>query len=147
MKKFTYLLRVRYSECDAQKIVFNGKYTEFLDVASTEFIRAIWGDFNEISAIGIDNQVVNLNISWKAPSAFDDVLSISVNASHIGNSSYTLSFNIVNYKTGTEIANAEIVYVMVDATAFTKKSIPEELKQKLQQGAPNLIVNHAGAIL
>jgi len=140
-------LRVRYSECDAQKIVFNGKYAEYVDIAATEFTRAIWGDYNDILAMGIDNQVVNLNISWKAPSTFDDVLAIDVKASHIGNSSYTFAFSISNYETGDAIATAETVYVMVNANDYTKMSIPDDLKQKLHQGAPGHIINHAGVSL
>jgi len=147
MKNFTHLLRVRYSECDAQKIVFNGKYAEFVDIAATEFTRAVWGHYNDILAMGVDSQVVNLNISWKAPSTFDDVLAIEVSADHIGNSSYTLAFNISNFETGVEIASADIVYVMVSATEFSKMAIPTDLKQKLAQGAPGVIVNHAGVEL
>lgn len=144
MKNFTYLLRVRYSECDAQKVVFNGKYTEYLDIAATEFTRLIWGNFHDILSRGIDSQIVNLNISWKAPSSFDDVLAIKVNASHIGNSSYTLSFSITNHVTGAEVANAEVIYVMVNTATYTKMPIPEDLKQKLKLGAPNQIINHSG---
>jgi len=147
MKNFTHLLRVRYSECDAQKIVFNGKYAEFVDIAATEFTRAVWGHYNDILAMGVDSQVVNLNISWKAPSTFDNVLAIEVSADHIGNSSYTLAFNISNFETGVEIASADIVYVMVSATEFSKMAIPTDLKQKLAQGAPGVIVNHAGVEL
>lgn len=147
MKDFTHLLRVRYSECDAQKIVFNGKYAEFVDIAATEFTRAVWGPYNDILAMGIDSQVVNLNISWKASSTFDDVLAIGVRAGPVGNTSYTLLLSIGNYEDGTVIATAEIVYVMVSATEFTKISIPSDLKQKLELGAPGKLVNHAGVEL
>jgi acyl-CoA thioester hydrolase len=97
--------------------------------------------------MGLDSQVVNLNISWEAPSTFDDVLAIEVKVGQIGNSSYTMLFNISNYESGTVIARAEIVYVMVNAIEFTKISIPIDLKQKLEHGAPGVIVNHAGVEL
>jgi acyl-CoA thioester hydrolase len=144
MKNFTHLLRVRYSECDLQKIVFNGKYAEFVDIAATEYSRAVWGNYNDVLAMGVDSQVVNLNISWQAPSTFDDVLAIEVNTGKVGNSSYTFEFEIRNYLTGIMIASAQVIYVMVDATAFTKMRIPDDLRQKLEQGAPAVIVNHAG---
>ena len=144
MREFIHLLRVRYSECDAQKVVFNAKYAEFVDIAATEFTRAIWGHYDDILAMGVDSQVVNLNISWKTPSTFDDVLAIEVKAGKIGNSSYTLLFDITNYATGVEIAKAEIVYVMVNATEYRKMAIPDDLKQKLEKGAPGKLVNHAG---
>jgi hypothetical protein len=38
---FCYYLRVRYSECDPQKVVFNSRYSDYVDTASTEFFKAI----------------------------------------------------------------------------------------------------------
>ena len=37
---FRCYLRVRYVECDAQKVVFNSRYSEYVDVGMTEFLRA-----------------------------------------------------------------------------------------------------------
>ena len=39
--RFRYYLRVRYVECDAQKVVYNGRYSDYVDLAVTEFLRAI----------------------------------------------------------------------------------------------------------
>ena len=40
MDPFKYYLRVRYIECDAQKVVFNSRYAEYVDVGVSEFLRA-----------------------------------------------------------------------------------------------------------
>lgn len=37
---FRYYLRVRYDECDAQKVVFNARYGAYVDLAVGEFYRA-----------------------------------------------------------------------------------------------------------
>jgi acyl-CoA thioester hydrolase len=44
---FRYYLRVRYIECDAQKVVFHSRYSEYVDVGINEFLRAagVLGDF------------------------------------------------------------------------------------------------------
>lgn len=144
---FTHFLRVRYSECDAQKVVFNAKYAEYIDIAGTEYIRAVWGHYNTILAMGLDCQVVNLSVSWKSSAKFDDVLVIEVNTGSIGNSSFAFSFVIKNYATGEVIATAEVVYVMVDNQTYLKKAIPTELRQKLNIGAPGVCVNHSGILL
>ena len=144
MKNFTYLLRVRYSECDAQKVVFNAKYAEYVDVAATEFMRAVWGNYQDMLQKGIDNQVVNLSLSWKSPAAFDDVLAIEVTTAHIGNSSYTLAFKIYNHTSGVDIATAEVVYVMVSVKEYSKIAIPSDFRQKLDQGAIGILIDHAG---
>ena len=38
---FRYYLRVRYGECDAQKVVFNARYADYVDLAAVEFLRAL----------------------------------------------------------------------------------------------------------
>jgi len=111
--EFCHLLRVRYSECDAQKVVFNGRYVDYIDIAVTEFMRVIWGNYNDILSKGIDSQVVKLSINWKASAHFDDVIAITVKSIRIGSSSYTLQVDFYNHKDAVNIASAEITYVMV----------------------------------
>jgi acyl-CoA thioester hydrolase len=144
-KEFCYLLRVRYSECDAQKVVFNGRYVDYIDIAVTEFMRVIWGNYNDILSKGIDSQVVGLSIHWKAPAHFDDVIAITVKSVRIGSSSYTLQVDFDNHQTAVHIGSAEITYVMVSAGEYKKMDIPKEMRKKLEEGAPGIRVDHAGA--
>ncbi|MGB3665483.1 MAG: thioesterase family protein [Bermanella sp.] len=144
---FTYLLRVRYSECDAQKVVFNGRYSDYVDIAVGEFMRAIWGDYNELLNAGFDNQVVSYAINWQGPAHFDDVLACEVYAKHIGNTSFSFSVDFKRVDQEQTIAQAEIVYVMVDASTHEKKPIPAHLKVLLEKGASGMVVNHAGVKL
>jgi len=143
-KPFTHLLRVRYADCDAQSIVFNGKYVEYIDVAATEFVRVIWGGFSALFDRDLDHQVVNVNVSWKSPAEFDDVIAISVESAHIGNTSYTLKLGFNNHATSAVIATAEIVYVMINTKKHAKAKIPDDLRAALEEGAPNVVVDHAG---
>jgi acyl-CoA thioester hydrolase len=143
-KPFQYLLRVRYGECDAQLVVFNARYGDYVDVAGTEYFRALFGGYQTLLEQGLDNQVVKLNTSWKTPARFDDVLAISVETSHIGTTSYTLRLTFSNYQTNKELAVSEITYVMVDVNTFQKTPIPEKIRIKLRDGAINLVTDHAG---
>src|SRR6516162_10613832 len=86
---FRYYLRVRYGECDAQKVVFNARYGDYVDLATSEFLRALgYGD--ELISGELDFQLVKQTLEWKAPARFDQVLEVSVRARHIGNTSFTL---------------------------------------------------------
>ena len=76
--KFTLLLRVRYGECDAQQVVFNARYADYIDIAMTEYFRAAVGGFHVLLDQGLDNQVVSLHIDWLSSAKFDDVLAIEV---------------------------------------------------------------------
>ena len=145
-KSFSYLLRVRYGECDAQQVVFNSRYADYIDVAVTEFTRALWGDYNKLLARGIDTQVVNLNISWRASACFDDVVALYIEPLKLGNTSYTLGVRFENYASGQVLAEATITYVVIDAKAMTKMPIPESMRAELERGAGGVTVDHAGAL-
>ena len=146
-KAFTYLLKVRYSECDAQQVVFNARYGEYVDTASTEFFRAVFGDYKKLLARGLDCQLVKQTTQWKASARFDDVLAISVRTTHVGNTSFALNFCIENYLSGAVVAECDTVYVMVDAEAFTKLAVPDDVRDLLLVGAPGVVTDHAGVLL
>ncbi|MGB5326547.1 MAG: thioesterase family protein [Pseudomonadales bacterium] len=143
-KPFCLLLRVRYSECDAQQVVFNSRYMDYVDVAMTEFTRQLWGDYNALVASGYDNQVVSATIDWNAPAHFDDVLAIYVAPGRLGNTSYTLHCTIVNYASRVELVNVKITYVLLNAKQMKKTSIPDAMRASLEQGAPGFIIDQAG---
>ncbi len=146
-EEFCYLLRVRYAECDAQKVVFNGKYVEYIDIAVTEFIRVTLGSYEELNALGIDYQVVSVTVNWKAPAHFDEVLAIHVQLQKMGNTSFTLDIGFYNYQTKTLVATGQITYVLVNPKEHNKKPIPADMRAILEKGAPGVVVNHAGVEL
>lgn len=144
---FTYFLRVRYSECDAQKVVFNARYVEYMDIAVAEFIRVVWGTYDVLSANGIEISVVGLKVDWKAPARYDDVLAITVSPVRIGVSSYTLQVVFYNHATVNVIATGEITYVMVSADRYEKMDIPPDMRTQFERGAAGITVDHADAIV
>ena len=52
---FRFRFRVRYNECDAQQVVFNARYADYVDLAMTEFMRALGRDYKARLARGLDN--------------------------------------------------------------------------------------------
>ncbi len=142
--RFQLLLRVRYSECDAQKVVFNARYADYVDIAATEFFRAVFGSYQHMLDSGVDTQVVRMLIEWKASVKFDDILKIGVKTSHLGHTSFALQVEMRDYYTDQPIAMAENVYVMVTAETHEKIPMPENIRQKLDNGAPGVIYNYTG---
>lgn len=141
---FTHLLRVRYSECDAQKVVFNAKYIEYIDVAVTEYMRSLFGGYNRLLEMGLDNQVVALHVDWKASARFDDVIAIGIRTQAIGNTSFQLKLTFVNNQSKETIATADITYVMVSTDTYQKTPVPAQLRALLNSGGAGVISNHAG---
>jgi acyl-CoA thioester hydrolase len=140
-KPFRYFLRVRYGECDAQKIVFNARYGDYIDLASVEFFRAAGYSLAEGE---FDFQVVKQTVQWKAPARFDQVLELSVTTTAVGNTSFTVATEFRVASDERVIVTAETVYVLVDAASVQKIPVSPSMKESLLRGAPGVTIDHAG---
>ncbi|MDP3858436.1 MAG: thioesterase family protein [Stagnimonas sp.] len=141
-RPFRYLLRVRYPECDAQKVVFNARYGEYVDLAFGEFLRTLgyWeGGPEPVPEV----QLVKQTTEWFGPARYDQVLDISVSLFKLGTTSFTLlsEFRIAGHEPLS--ARTETVYVHVDPRLFQKAPLPGGLRTRLEAGAPGQHVDHA----
>ena len=129
---FSTRFRVRYSEIDGQKIVFNSRYLEYADVAITEFWR--WADLTEIGPDWLDAEfnVVRATVEYKQPLKLDDMIEAFVRIDRVGNSSMTHRIDLCHADTGELHASVEIVSVHVDLAARKSVPIPENVKQRLE---------------
>jgi acyl-CoA thioester hydrolase len=140
---FRYYLRVRYIECDAQKVVFNSRYSEYVDVGINEFLRAagVLGDF--ITG-PLDFQLVKQTVEWKAPARFDQVLELRIAATRLGTTSFTIgtAFRVAGEE--RVIVTVETIYVLVDGKTLTKLPLTDAIRVALQEGAAGRVTDHAG---
>jgi acyl-CoA thioester hydrolase len=141
---FRHLLRVRYLECDAQKIVFNARWGDYVDVAVTEHARTIWGPIDG-SPAGLDYRLVRQVFEWRAPAHFDDVLEARIRCAKIGTTSFTLSTEFRRWGEDAVLVTAETTYVVVDPATGVKQPLPPGHRAALERGAPGVITDHAGA--
>jgi acyl-CoA thioester hydrolase len=140
---FRYYLRVRYGECDAQKVVFNARYGDYIDLAITEFFRAL-GYGEQMVTAEVDFQLVKQTKEWRAPARYDDVLEGAVSTLRVGNTSFALQCTFRVAGREPVICECETVYVLVDGATLTKKPVPAEMRERLLRGAPGVRVDHAG---
>jgi acyl-CoA thioester hydrolase len=137
---FRYYLRVRYGECDAQKVVFNARYGDYTDLAVTEYLRAL--GFGEALVDGsFDYQLVKQTTEWKSPARFDDVIEVRVHGVHVGNSSFTIACAFRRAGEDALLARSETVYVMIDAAG--KTPVPERIRASILAGV-DANIDHAG---
>lgn len=142
---FQYRLRVRYHECDGQKVVFNARYGEYIDVAALEFSRAVFGAVEPAHG-GIDWRLVRQSIDWKAPASFDEILEVEVATESVGTSSFTLNSMVSKASDKTLLVEAQTVYVVYDEATQSKVAIAPDDRAKLIKGAPEVIVDCTGRL-
>ncbi|MFO7992680.1 MAG: thioesterase family protein, partial [Marinobacter sp.] len=141
---FRFRFRVRYGECDAQNVVFNARYADYVDISVNEYIRTLFGDYQHLLDQDLDIQVVSLAINYRAPAKFDDVLEARIRAGRIGNTSFTVHLEFYRYGDDLLVAEADITYVLIQPSKMAKTPVPDRIRDLLEAGAPGVLISHAG---
>ena len=132
-KSFSYNFRIRYSEVDAQKIVYNSHYLTFLDVSIFEFFDAI--GFNQEKYIKETNNefhTVRAVVEYKAPATLGDTIEVLTRIKKIGNSSITFQQEIYLHESDKLLATGEIVWVNTNQKEMVPTTVPDCLRQLLK---------------
>jgi acyl-CoA thioester hydrolase len=140
------VFRVRYQECDAQKIVFNARWGEYVDLATAEYTRALFGSVDP-AVSGLDWKLVRQTLEWKASAHYDEVIEARVRTVRVGTTSFTLATEFVRWPDDVVLVTAETVYVATDPALGTKLPVIDDHRRKFEAGAAGVIVDQAAALL
>ena len=126
-------LRVRWSEVDAQQVVFNGHYLMYADICFTEYFRAAginqWNapslSHPDAAEQELDNYVVQASLTYRSPARFDDLLTLKGRISRLGTSSFTFECRMERGET----LLCAVETVSVNAHAGVAKPLPAAFRE------------------
>lgn len=121
----TYRRKVRYSDTDAQGIVFNANYLRYFDDTITDYFEAIGLTPEEFTGSGYDIVLAHAEVDYLGPARIGDVLVTGARAAAIGRTSVRFAMETRNEATGVPVVRGELVQVIVDAATFEKKPVPQ----------------------
>lgn len=131
--RFACPVRVRYSEVDRQGIVYYSRYLEYVDVAHTEYFRAVGFEYQDlIDRHGFDPSVVQATLEYQRPACFDDVLQVQARVVAIGRTSFRMEFQIARKQSDEPVARAQIVYVNFDKATQSSRPVPENIRRRIE---------------
>ena len=125
-------VRVRWQECDAQGIAFNGSYLGWLEVAQAEYFRNLGFSIYRIAAAGyFDSAVAKITVEYKAPVRVDEMLDLRARVARIGNTSLILEVAI--FPDGQDphtdpLTIIESVYVGFHADTGDTRPVPDSIR-------------------
>lgn len=126
-------IRVRYSEIDAQGIVFNAHYLTYFDVALNEFLRHIDFDYHAmLKNEGLDFHLIKSTVEYLGPIHFDEDIEVGVRPKKVGNSSLAWELGIFREGNDKCLAIGEIIWVCCKSGTHQSHSLPAELVEKLK---------------
>ena len=131
---FSYSFRIRYSEVDAQGIVFNAHYLTYFDCAITEYFRAIKYNYaNEVKKKNEDFHVIKTTIDYKKPIIFDQIVDACIRIGHIGNTSLKFQISLFANKLNRALAYGEVIQVYADQKTNKAIPLPSHLVAKIRK--------------
>lgn len=119
-------IRVRYAETDAQGIVYHANHVIYFEVGRGSFLRAQGFDYNGLEASGLIMVVAEVNVKYKAPARYDDLLIVRTWMAEIGWAS--LVFNYELRKDDAVIAEGRSVHVCLNRDTGVPVQIPASLR-------------------
>jgi YbgC/YbaW family acyl-CoA thioester hydrolase len=123
-------LRVRWAEVDAQQVVFNGHYLTYLDVAISEYWRAVGLPYPDAFVqLGGDIFVRQHQLAYHAPARLDDWLDIGLRCERIGNSSMTIAWEVrCDHRL---LVSGEATYVYIDLSTGRPHKVPDVVREQI----------------
>lgn len=71
-------VRVRYCECDPMNIAHHSVFPVWMEIARTELLRHQGTAYCDLEAKGVFFAVIDMQVRYKKPACYDDLLSIHV---------------------------------------------------------------------
>jgi len=129
--------RARYSEIDAQGVVFNAHYLTYFDSALNEYFRETGFKFiDEAQKTGFDFHVVKTLVEYKKPIPYDQEFDVGVQTSRVGNSSLTFTLAIFPKSQNDVFATGEVVWVYTDQSTGKPSPVRADLVEKIKRLDP-----------
>lgn len=124
---FSHRFRVRWSETDAQGVVFNARYLDYADVAITEYWRE--AKFREMAGgEPLEFHVKKATVTWFAPILPDELIDVMARTVATGRTSMTQIVEIHGAREdGADDlrATVDLVSVYVDLETHRPMPLPE----------------------
>jgi acyl-CoA thioester hydrolase len=121
---FRHSFRVRWSETDAQGVVFNARYLDYADIAITEYWRAV-GLRALYPSEPLEFHVARATINFRKPIMPDEMIIVTARTIATGRTSMTQQVAIFGHGGDDDLrADVDLVSVHVDLTTHRPTPLP-----------------------
>jgi 1,4-dihydroxy-2-naphthoyl-CoA hydrolase len=131
---FTYATSIRLKDTDATGVIY---FAQMPTIALAAFEEAILKAGISLREI-LQNKdfllpVVHMEADYLAPLEVGDLIDVHLKVAHVGETSFTLSYQIIAAKKQVEAGRVSIVHVVLSKQTKKSMPIPHELGKFLQE--------------
>lgn len=121
-------IRVRYAEVDAMGYLHHARYLVFFEMGRTELLRANGIAYAEMERRGLFYVVAKLDVRYKAPARYDDVLTLETRTTRFTPVRVDHSYELK--RDGRLLAEAQSTLALVNASGMVTP-LPDDWQAQL----------------
>ena len=127
MSDFNLEKRVYYHDTDCGGVVYYANYLKHFEEARTEYLRSLGIDTAEYAAKGNLFAVVHMEIDYKCPARYDDIVKVYAKIETMGNASMHFAQEV--RRGDTLLVKSKVILACIDSNMKARR-VPEDLKEK-----------------
>jgi len=129
-KTFSIPIRVYYEDTDTGGVVYHSNYLNFMERARTEWLRSFGFEQDELRRRdGVIFAVSAVNIAFRRPARFNELLAVTVEVVRRGAASLTLAQEV--RRADEVLASAEVRIACIDVERFAPVAIPAPVAARI----------------
>jgi len=124
-------VRVYYEDTDSGGVVYHSNYLNFMERARTEWLRTLGFEQTDVKdVLNVMIVVHSLQIDFKKPAKFNDLLTVVSHLVKVGRSSFSFEQKII--RDHQLLVQAKVKLACVSTTTFKPIAIPKPILLKLE---------------
>lgn len=127
-------VRVRYCECDPMGVAHHAVFPVWLEIARTEVLRQSGVSYKDLEAAGVFLVVVRLDLRYRRPGRYDDVLDVHCRLTGGGGVKLEHEYEIKRVAPGAENDSEVICIASSTLACVNKEGRPQALPEWLTHG-------------
>ncbi|MDD2703680.1 MAG: thioesterase family protein [Candidatus Omnitrophica bacterium] len=128
MEEFSIEKKIYYHDTDCGGVVYYANYLKFLEEGRTEFCADRGISLKELADKGAVFPVVHVEVNYKSPARYQDIIRIHTKVAKVGNSSVHYDQKIT--RDGVLLVEAKTVWACV-GNDFKIRPVPVDLKRAI----------------
>ncbi len=125
--------RVRYSECDPMGVAHHSAYAPWFEMGRTELLRSTGAglDYRQLEERGVFLAVVRLEIRYKRPARYDDVLELRTILKDAGHVKIEHAYELFRQSDRVLLATGATTLACLDREG-RPRPLPDELRDGME---------------
>ncbi|MEO0632303.1 MAG: thioesterase family protein, partial [Planctomycetota bacterium] len=100
--------RVRYCECDPMNVAHHSSFVAWFELARTELLRNRGTIYADLERAGVLLMVRTMDVRYRSPVAYDDVVEIRTRVEHLGRARVTHDYEVRVIESGGQRVDARL---------------------------------------